>query len=152
LFWPSSPSKAKPKKLRRPLGPPPPPPIYVPSYEDDTYDEDTYDEDTHDCDCWECRYSQTYSSEPHPVPYTFVPQFKAIYPQVTRTLLSTKSPTKPATKPALSTKSPLKPAIKPALSTKSLTKATSDCDEDILDVSKVEPIFELEGEQIYELE
>jgi hypothetical protein len=72
------------------------------------------------------------------VPYTFVPQFKAIYPQVTRTLLSTKSPTKPA--------------IKPALSTKSLTKATSDCDEDILDVSKVEPIFELEGEQIYELE
>jgi len=58
------------------------------------------------------------------VPYTFVPQFKAIYPQVTRTLLSTKS----------------------------LTKATSDCDEDILDVSKVEPIFELEGEQIYELE
>jgi hypothetical protein len=72
------------------------------------------------------------------VPYTFVPQFKAIYPQVTRTVLSTKSLTQAATKPALSTKS--------------LTKAASNCDESILDVSKVEPIFELEGEQIYELE
>lgn len=51
-------------------------------------------------------------------------QFKAIWPQATNTVLSTEN----------------------------LTEAASDCDESILDVSKVEPIFELEGEQIYELE
>lgn len=121
LFWPSSPSKAKPTKLRRPLGPPPPPPpppprIYVPSYNEDTYD--------YDCDCWECRYSKTYFPAQQPVSHSRVSQFKAIWPQATKTVLSTEN----------------------------LTEAASDCDESILDVSKVEPIFELEGEQIYELE
>jgi hypothetical protein len=53
-----------------------------------------------------------------------MPQFKVIYPPVTHTVLSTEN----------------------------LTETASDYDESILDVSKVEPIFELEGEQIYELE
>jgi hypothetical protein len=120
-----------------------------------------------DCNCWECYYSRThYQQQPPSAPSSLVSRFKEIYPQGTISIAEPKRPVVAVPSVAATQPAGLRTATSSERTRKvwfrdrrcnvsaahcrpSLTKAAT---EDTESISKVEPIFELEGEQIYELE